>query len=108
MSGGSRTRVATVAGWCLKLLGHGHVLSKDGRSRTLWACFGGRLLSREHVPGGGRASPASCPGRSRTCTRLVNGQPHDQLCFGTIVLDQFRRLGSNQLPPRFQRGALTK
>src|SRR5581483_2232344 len=32
-----------------RLLRHGHV-SKDGGIRTHSACFGGRLLSQEHVP----------------------------------------------------------
>ncbi len=53
-------------------LGHRRIHnSKGGRSRTLCACFGGRLLSQEHTPdnhrtsgpGGGRTH--NLPGKSR-------------------------------------------
>ena len=53
MSGGSRTHLSDAAGRCLGCSATDTV-SKDGRSRTLCACFGGRLLTQEHVPVGQR------------------------------------------------------
>ena len=49
MSGGSRTRLSDAAGRCLGCSATDTV-SKGGRSRTLWARCGGRLLSQEHTP----------------------------------------------------------
>jgi hypothetical protein len=90
-------------------LGHRRVAnSKGGRSRTLCACFGGRLRTQEHAlvgqrkgrdsnPQGLFASSGlqpgaimpvglpfrpSCPGRTRTYTRLGNNQPHHRCATG--------------------------
>jgi hypothetical protein len=107
VSGGSRTRLSDAAGRCLGCSATDTV-SKGGRSRTLCACFGGRLLSQEHtlddqrkgqdsnlqglsprplskrVPSCllARPSESGCPGRARTCNRLVNSQPHHRCATG--------------------------
>jgi hypothetical protein len=84
--------------------------SKGGRSRTLCVRVGAVLLSQEHTPVGqrkgqdsnlqglsprpvsnrvpscllARPSVSSCPGRTRTCNHLLNRQPHNPLCYGTV------------------------
>ncbi len=47
VSGGSRTRLSDAAGRCLGCSATD--TSKGGRSRTLCACFGGRLRTQEHA-----------------------------------------------------------
>ena len=49
VSGGSCTRLSTMAKWCLGCSAT-DTYSKDGRSRTLDSGFGDRLLTQEHVP----------------------------------------------------------
>lgn len=159
--GGSRTHLSTLAGWCLDRSATGASSSnqQQGRKesnplRLLWrqAALPGahpcrtaegtglepaRAVRLARFPTGcHRASwlalpYRSCPGRARTCNRLVNSQPHHRCATGQsvrmagfepalsgtpsrriarlsyILSEQFRRLGSNQRPPRFQRGALT-
>ena len=53
-----------------------------------------------------RSTPLSesCPGRTRTCNRLVNSEPLYHLSYK--ARSQFWRLGSNQRPLRLQRSAL--
>ena len=105
VSGGGRTRLSTSARWCLGCSAT-DTPSKDGRSRTLCVRVGAALLSREHVlierkgqelnlqglaprllsgqlpsPVGWPLRP-SCPGRTRTYTRLVNSQPHHRCATG--------------------------
>jgi hypothetical protein len=92
-------------------LGHrriGNTNSKGGRSRTLCVRVGTALLSQEHALDGQRKgqdsnlqglaprpasnrvpscqlacpSVSSCPGRGRTCNRLVNNQPHHRCATG--------------------------
>ena len=48
VSGGSRTRLSTMARWCLGCSAT-DTKSKDGRSRTLYVRVGAALLSQEHV-----------------------------------------------------------
>ena len=48
VSGGSRTRLSDAAGRCLGCSAT-DTRSKGGRSRTLGACFGDRLLTQEHA-----------------------------------------------------------
>src|SRR5439155_5371400 len=48
VSGGGRTRLSDAAGRCLGCSATDTV-SKGGRSRTLYACFGGRLRTQEHA-----------------------------------------------------------
>ena len=69
VSGGSRTRPSDAAGRCLGCSATDTV-SKGGRCRTLCAGFGVHTA----LPG---AHPCceSCPGRTRTCSRLVNSEP---------------------------------
>jgi hypothetical protein len=112
VSGGSRTRLSDAAGRCLGCSATDTV-SKDGRSRTLWACFGGRLLTQEHaligmwnVECGMRnaeympiahspfliphsAFPRSCPGRARTCNLPVNSGSHHRCATGQESLRPF-------------------
>lgn len=79
MSGGNRTRVSDAAGRCLSCSAT-DTQSKDGRSRTLSARVGAALLSQEHV-----LVSKGCPGRIRTCTRLVNSEPHNRCATGQTV-----------------------
>ena len=113
--GGSRTRLSTMARWCLDRSATGASVSRDGRSRTFSTGFGGPLLTQEHVPvsetkptaprtgfepaifsvtgrRGLRSSTwvfiepdRSCPGRTRTCTPPVNSRSHNLLCCGAIT-----------------------
>jgi hypothetical protein len=53
--------------------------SKGGRSRTLWAWFGGRLLTQEH------ALVDRCPGRIRTCNPTLQRRPLDRLSYRATV-----------------------
>jgi hypothetical protein len=100
VSGGSRTRLSDAAGRCLGCSATDTV-SKGGRSRTLCARVGAALLSQEHA-----LVRSNCPGRTRTCNRLVNSEPLYHLSY-KARRQQFRRLGSSQRPSRFQRDALT-
>ena len=106
-SGGSRTRLSDAAGRCLGCSATDTEARAEGVEPS-GACFGGRLLSREHTLDGqrkgqdsnlqglsprllskqvpscllARPSESGCPGRARTCNRLVNSQPHHRCATG--------------------------
>lgn len=76
MSSGGRTRLSDAAGRCL---GCSATDTRQGRKESNLP----RLFWRQAAHPGARPR-ISCPGRARTCNRLVNSQQHHQLCYGTV------------------------
>lgn len=98
VSGGSRTRLSTVAWWCLDCSATD--TSQQGRTESNHV----RRLWRPTAHPGAR--PCNCPGRNRTCIPPVNSGPHHRCATGHR---QFRGLGSNQhlrvqSPPPYRLG----
>jgi hypothetical protein len=80
VSGGSRTRLSTLARWCLGCS------ATDTLARTEGVEPSASGLEPDCSPGSTSLSITSCPGRTRTCTPPVNNRPHNRSCFGTITV----------------------